>query len=118
MSNDTRKNGRTQENGCHAEDLVLYLYDELPELQRERMRGHILICQDCQTQMEAFRKTLELVDLAQLPAMATYNLPTGSYLPDQYQEPSTRTGYAQPSRTWSPGGPSCSRWSGRECCPY
>lgn len=72
-------------NWCreHAEDLVLYLYDELTPHAREAVEAHAASCAACREEIASNRRALGTVDEAHLKGMATYALPAWSDVEDE-----------------------------------
>ena len=75
----TREGGDvTQESPtCSSmdQDLVLYLYSELPFLRREALEEHLAACARCRAESASFRETLTAVSAARLSEAASRAVP-------------------------------------------
>jgi len=62
---------------CDAlqEDLLLYLYDDLPPARRAEIVAHLEACDRCRQELESFRETLSAVDASGLLDAATHDAP-------------------------------------------
>jgi len=76
----------TGNNWCreHAEDLVMYLYDELTPHGREAVEAHVGSCAACREEIASNRRALGTIDEAHLKRMATFGLPAWSDVEDEF----------------------------------
>ena len=57
------------------QDLVPFLYGELPDHRGDAIEAHLRSCASCKEELASFRSTLDLVDSAGLVEMATHSEP-------------------------------------------
>lgn len=71
--------------GCqdHAENLVLYLYDELAQPERAATEAHLGVCGECREELRSSRDALQTIDAARLKEMTTYQLPAWDDVEDE-----------------------------------
>ncbi len=61
--------------GRPQQDLVLYLYGEMPEGAGDGIAGHVAACRSCADDLESFRSTLEIVDRSGIREATTLEPP-------------------------------------------
>jgi len=66
-----------ESNQCSylEQDLVLYLYDELPSSRRAAVDDHLSGCDRCRSEVGVYRQTLGAVDRARIPQVAASAAP-------------------------------------------
>ena len=59
----------TSSDGCSSfhQDLILFVYDDLPAEQKERLNAHLSACSRCLNQVSSIRSTLGAIDRAGIP---------------------------------------------------
>jgi putative zinc finger protein len=75
MSAGTSTNDDNRRCPCTGEDLILYIYDELPDDRRALTEAHLEACRSCREEMDSFEATLQTIDRAGMVDFATVHAP-------------------------------------------